>query len=365
MIRLIRNLLLSNPAKTVFKKFLYFFLLGFTSCIDPFKADVDEGSSILSMEGYITTAPGPHQIKLTRTATYGDVFRDFIRPETQANVAIRENETGLVVFLNETQRGVYETPQDFSAKLGYRYSLLITTSEGNEYTSFPSLVNDVPQLDSLSYLTITIPTGDRLNPRSGIQLIAHFQDPPDELNYYFWNIKNPVSTVETFPEFYRPPRSLPTDPYQPKDCCKYCNIPGYSVSRALFLADDVNFNGLPTSQIAGYVEDDGFRLSFKYRFLFEQLAISSETFRYLNLINQQMTLSGGVFDLPPANIRGNIVNISNPDETVLGHFFAAGVSSKQVTLEGAKLNLLQIQRAFNDDCRELPNSVESEDWFQD
>ncbi|MBW3467788.1 DUF4249 family protein [Arthrospiribacter ruber] len=167
MIRLIRNLLLSNPGKSVIKKFLYFFLLGFTSCIDPFKVDVDEGSSILSMEGYITTAPGPHQIKLTRTATYGDVFRDFIRPETQANVAIRENETG------------------------------------------------------------------------------------------------------------------------------------------------------------------------------------------------------GVFDLPPANIRGNIVNISNPEETVLGHFFAAGVSSKQVTLEGAKLNLLQIQRAFNDDCRELPNSVESEDWFQD
>ena len=42
--------------------------------------------------------------------------------------------------------------------------------------------------------------------------------------------------------------------------------------KALFLAEDSNFNGLNTGQIAGFIEDNGFRLSYKYRFDFEQMA---------------------------------------------------------------------------------------------
>lgn len=333
-------------------------LLFFSACIEPYSIEAPESESMLSVEGHITNGPGPHTIKVSRTATYGSVFVDFIRPVTQAVVGIRENETGLVVLLNELGPGVYETPQGYSAKTGHTYSLRITTRDGSEYTSFPSKVNSVPELDSVSYYTVNIPTSNRLQPRSGLQLVAHFRDPSDQQNFYFWNLKNQVSTVLTYPEFYKPPRSLPTDPYQPKDCCKYCDIPGSELLRALFIADDSNFNGLNTAQIAGYLEDDGLRLTYKYRFDLEQMAISEETFRFLRLVNQQITLTGSVFDPPPANLRGNMVSLTNPDETVLGHFFAAGVSTISVNLLGSELELLQIQRKFLDDCRVLPNAVE-------
>ncbi|WP_373523245.1 DUF4249 domain-containing protein [Aquiflexum sp.] len=347
------------------KNRILIFCILITSCIDPYTIEAPEGESMLSVEGNITDGPGPHIIKVSRTATYGSVFVDFIRPVVQANVAIREFETGLMIFLNEVRGGVYETPAGFSATTGNSYSLLITTREGLEYTSFPSKANKAPSLDSLTYHTITIPSKDRLNPRSGIKLVAHFSDPSDDRNNYFWNIKNAVSTVETYPEFYKSPRKLPTDPYEPKECCKYCDVPGFTVSRGLFLEDDTNFNGLRTSQTAGYIEDDGYRLAFRYRFDFEQMAISEETFRYLRLVNQQMILTGSVFDPPPANIRGNMISITNPDETVLGHFFAAGISSKKVSLRGSELNLLKFQQPFNDDCRELRNAVVSDDWFED
>lgn len=345
-------------------RILFLFLL-LNSCIDPYKVVAPEGESMLSIEGHITDEPGPHIIKISRTATYGSIFVDFIRPEYGALVAIREFETGEMVFLKEAKQGVYETPLGFAARIGNSYSLLITTREGLEYTSFPSKALRPPSLDSLTYQTVIIPSKDKLNPRSGIELIAYFRDPSAEKNYYFWNIKNAVSTIESYPEFYKPPRSLPTDPYQPKACCKYCDVPGFSVSRGLYLEEDVNFDGLSTSKAAGYIEDDGFRLAYRYRFDFEQMAISEETFRFLRLVNQQLTLNGSVFDPPPANIRGNIVSLSNPDETVLGHFFAGGVSRKKVSLRGAELNLLQFQQPFNDDCRELLNAVESVDWFED
>lgn len=332
-------------------------LLFISSCIEPYNIEVPEGESMLSIEGYVTNGAGPHTIKVSRTATYGSVFVDFIRPVTLATVAIRENETGLVIFLNEVAQGIYETPAAFRTVIGNSYSLKITTREGVEYTSFPSQALPVPQLDSLSHRTIIIPTENRLQTRSGLQLVAHFKDPSDAKNFYYWRVKNPISSVRTFPEFYKPPFSLPTDPYQPKPCCTFCDIPDSKLIKALFLADDGNFNGLNTGQIAGFIEDNGFRLSYKYNFDFEQMAISEETFRFLTLINQQMTLTGSVFDPPPANIRGNMVCLTNPEETVLGHFFAAGVSEKLINLSVENLDLFQIQRPFNDDCRVLTQPI--------
>lgn len=327
--------------------------------------EVPEGESMLSVEGHITNGPGPHIVKLTRSATYGSVFVDFNRPVIQASVGIRENETGIVSLLSETEQGIYLTSTDFIPIAGNSYSLLITTTEGSEYISFPSKLIEAPKLDSLSFTTVSFPTNNRLVSRSGLQLTAFFKDPSDQQNFYFWNMKSPISTVKTYPEFYKPRYSLPTDPFQPKDCCKYCDIPGFPVSRGLYLADDSNFNGLATNQIAGYIEDDGLRLSFEYRFEFEQMAISEETFRFLTLVNQQMTLTGSVFDPPPANIRGNLVSLSDPEETVLGHFFAAGVSSRKVTLFGSELELLQFQQPINDDCRLIRNSVVSAYWVND
>jgi hypothetical protein len=339
------------------RNWIYLSLILLTACIEPYAVEVPEGESMLSVEGHITNGPGPHTIKITRTATYGSVFVDFIRPVILATVAVKETETGLVTFLKETSQGTYETPDGFRATTGNSYSLRIVTSEGSEYISFPSKLHPVPIIDSLSYRSIIIPTENRLQPRSGLQLVAFFNDPSDMQNYYYWRVKNPISSVQTFPEYYRPPFSLPTDPFQPKPCCKFCDIADSNLIKALFLAEDSNFNGLNTGQIAGFIEDNGFRLSYKYRFDFEQLAISEDTYRFLRLINQQMTLTGSVFDPPPANIRGNIVCLTNPEETVLGHFFAAGVSETKVNLSVEDLDLFQIQRPFNDDCRVLTQPV--------
>lgn len=340
---------------------LLFFLCG---CIDPFPVEVSEGESLLHVEGYITTDPGPHTIKLTRTATYGSVFVDFIRRVSQATVGIQEVESGQVTFLTETETGTYVTPNGFSAEIGKSYSLRILTRDGEEYVSEPQNTLPVPEIDSLAYRTIVIPTTNRLFPKSGLQFISFFKDPPGERNFYHWKIENRISRVSTFPELYRPRGSLPEDPPQPKDCCTYCFVPDMVPFRNIFIAEDTGFDGLATSQIAGFLEDNGFRFMHRFRFDFQQMAISAETYRYLRLIDQQLSLTGSVFDPPPARLRGNIINLNDPDETVLGHFFSADVVSKRIYLRREDLDLIQSQLRFEDDCRELSNStVEGpEDW---
>ena len=85
--------------------------LTITSCIEPI--DVPPPSSQpgrLSVEGYLTTQPGPHIITLTRTAPYGSVFFSTVNSEVGASVAIRED-NGMLVELTEVSPGKYQTPR--------------------------------------------------------------------------------------------------------------------------------------------------------------------------------------------------------------------------------------------------------------
>nr|MCU0402397.1 DUF4249 domain-containing protein [Algoriphagus sp.] len=169
------------------RRFIYIFLLIPFACIDPYQVDVPEGEQLLTVEGIISTGPGPHAITLTRSATYGSIFEGLIRPVSLATVVVRDNE-GEVTFLTEDTeaRGTYFTPASFRADVGKSYTLQILTAEGKVYTSTPERVESVPPIASLELRTVTIPSPGSGFPRSGVQLIAEINDPADQNNFYYW-----------------------------------------------------------------------------------------------------------------------------------------------------------------------------------
>jgi hypothetical protein len=81
------------------------------------------------------------------------------------------------------------------------------------------------------------------------------------------------------------------------------------------------------------------------------MSISQEAYRFLRLVKQQTEISGSVFDPPPANIRGNIISLDNPEEVVLGYFIAAGESTKRIYIKGAEMDFRQNVAIVPDDCR--------------
>jgi hypothetical protein len=128
-------------------------------------------------------------------------------------------------------------------------------------------------------------------------------------------------------------------------------------NQSLFLAQDDNFNGLTTRMPAAFVEDDGRRFMFDFRIDLKQYSISSGAYRFLRLIKQQAEISGSIFDPPPATIRGNLINLDNPDVTVLGYFIAAGEASKRIYIKNSDLSFKQNKVRIPDECRELPGAT--------
>lgn len=338
------------------KKLIYLLFLLPMACIDPYQVNVPEGQQLLTVEGLIHTGSGPHAITLTRSATYGSAFEGLIRPVTGATVVVRDNE-GQITFLAEglEARGSYFTPAGFRAEIGKSYTLQIQTVDGKVYTSLPERVESVPEIEEITFNTVTVPVEGETNPRSGVQLISEFKDPTDQKNFYFWRLSPITYVLKTRPDLFTP-RTTPQNPDRiivPKPCCAICFRTEITGNRSIFIAQDDNFNGLTTRIPVAFIEDDGLRFVDKLRVDLKQYSVSQEAYRFLRLIKQQADVNGSIFDPPPATIRGNMLNLDDPEEVVLGYFMAAGESSKRIYISRSELSFRQNEALVPDDCREV------------
>lgn len=113
---------------------------------------------------------------------------------------------------------------------------------------------------------------------------------------------------------------------------------------------DEDFDGTYQRRGIAYIFDDGLRFKDTYRLDVQHLGISQETQRYLRLIDQQLRLTGSVFDPPPAIIRGNIFSIDNPEELVLGQFFAADERLLRVYIKKQNLEFFRTPQTIVPRC---------------
>lgn len=341
------------------KRLIYILLLFTLSCIDPYTVDVPEGEQLLTVDGFITNEPGPHLIRLTRSDTYGSVFQGLIRPVTEAKVALRDSEGNVTFLTEEVERGSYFTPAGFRVQAGRTYILQIELQNGKTYSSLPEIANSVPQIDSLSYESVRFATADRLNDRVGAQIYAHFRDPSDQTNFYYWRTGQGDYVLVANPELYTLPPTDPVNPRgpAPKDCCAICYRAEPSRIQRFAIAADENFNGLAQRVPVAFIEDDGLRLRRTYRAEILQLAVSREAHRFLRLVQQQTNLTGSVFDQPPANIRGNMISLSDPEEVVLGYFIVASVDRKALYIKNSDLTELATPKIIPDDCLTVPGAT--------
>jgi hypothetical protein len=226
--------------------------------------------------------------------------------------------------------------------------------DGKVYTSLPELVNASPPIKNLSYQSKRIPVKGEINNASGVQLIVDLDDPADQNNFYYYRNSEATYVLETRPDLYTTP--APDRSPAPKDCCSTCFQTETVGNQSYFLSSDDNFNGLTTRLIAGFVPDNGRRFVNTYRVDLRQLNVSQEAFRFLRLVKQQSEISGSVFDPPPANIRGNMISLDDPEEVVLGFFIAAGESQRRVYIKNSQLDFVQPRAIIPDDCRVIPGA---------
>lgn len=305
------------------RKFIFWlFCLITASCISPFDPNIPDDNPKLTVDGLITDQPGPYRITLRYSAPYTNDESVFSRYEANAAVSISDD-LGNEEALSYKQVGQYETDADFIGTVGRTYTLNIKLPDGRIYQSLPERLNYTPAIDSV-YTTYEELTSVFL--RGRFYLYLDFTDPIASEDFYQWE----------WAHYKFEPYCLINVRYnRAVNCCQPC----WSIDRCLGciqIQSDKFYNGQKVKRIS--VTTIPYETKDPYFIIIKQKSLTESAYKFWQSVSEQIANSGGIFDKPPITIKGNIINISNPDEQVLGYFGASSIVELPVYIPRDKID---------------------------
>lgn len=250
------------------------FSVGFLSCEDVVDVELKESAPRLVVEASLLWDVDKEEntqfIRLTTTAPF---FEENIPPAIDATVSVMDDNGREYVF-EEMADGIFRN-DEIDPSLELEYTLIIEY-EGETYTATEPLV-PTPQLDFV--------TQDR-GGFSGddYEFKVYYTDPAEMQNYYLFRYVNDDVSLQIYDdEFTNGNRTF-----------------------AFFNDEDASAGDIVAFEIQGISR--GF---YEYMFI---------------LRSQSGSSNGGPFQTQPGIVRGNIVNITNPDNFAFGYFRLSGTN---------------------------------------
>jgi hypothetical protein len=276
------------------------------SCIDPFEYDPDQTERILVVDGQFTTQRSDHYLRINQTPLFGLTAGVAVK---QAIVALVDGK-GEKVFYSETEEpGVYRLPEILAkGEVGETYYLEIQRKNGSVYRSTPQVMPPRVEMDSVYWEL----DGNfvRIYADSGL---------PDDGKTVFlkWEFEEDYS----FPEIICNPFGITNT----------CYFKEKQLIRFLALRTNNDNNIQRFERVKVHTELNVAQHAEKWRgrhyYSVYQQSISEEAYDYWQKINDASSPSGTVFDVIPGTISGNVFNVDDPDETVVGLFELASVDT--------------------------------------
>lgn len=271
--------------KKIITLFLLIFTFVFTSCEEVIQVDVDTATPRLVVEASINWQKGTQgnmqSIKLTKSTGY---FEDVIPVTSGAIVTVTNSSNKVFNFIENQKTGVYVC-FNFEPKLNETYTLTIKTN-GETYTA-------TEKMYPVAAITKFTQNNNGGFGGKDIEIKTYFNDPADEVNYYLF--------------FYR---------YKNQKTSNF------------YADEDSYFNG---NEFFSMSQNDSIKVGETINVT--HLAISKSYYNYMNIIVNLTGQNGGPFQSPPSTVRGNVVNVTKPDNYPLGFFSVSETDTKEYTVQ--------------------------------
>jgi hypothetical protein len=244
-----------------------------SSCEEVIPLNLDTAPPKLVVEAAIVwkkgTTGSTQKIKLSNTVSY---YSDTASKVLGATVFIKNSANTLFTFTEVPNTGEYRCV-DFVPVIGENYTLTII-SNGNTYSANETLQSVAP---------ITTVEQNNQGGFSGknVEIKTNFIDPPNVTNYYLYRYTYSSQVKSNF-----------------------------------YVDEDVFFNGNPFFSLSrNSTIKAGDRIEINH------YGISKTYYNYMSiLVNIAGNTGGGPFQSPPATVRGNIINTTQPENFPLGYF---------------------------------------------
>ena len=302
------------------------------SCVEPFEPELHESQEVMVISGMITDQPGRHEISVSRSSSYRlPVFQG-----VEFCIVTVEDQDGNMVHYNNTGEGIYEAdlPESF-LEVGDAVSLKVITPNGLEYRSSYDTILSCPELDSIYWELGYQETLDPEFTRPGIQFYLDMSGETTDSRNIIWQVDETWEYWASLIGNHIMRGWGTTEEFRTNvifKCWKHFPLDQvYIASTRSQTSNEVR--RLPLS----FVSNETDRLSVTYSINVKQQSLSSEAYDYWRRMNDQAVESGGMYETQPASVAGNIYNAYNPEEVVLGFFYATDLKEKQIFVKNNNL----------------------------
>lgn len=309
--------------------FIAILVLWICSCVEPFKLRVKSNLRILTVDATLTDSTDEQSINLNESVNVtGNVV---LYPILKAKVELLVNNTEKIAFI-EKGAGKYALPSGFRTKAGSKYKLFFTKADGTKYESGEDEMFSVPEIIRVHDKFVENGIEKNFGNEHANYVYLDTQDPANEKNNYVWSWQlwerqNICFTCEggRYFETPRPAGCKRENGYEGITYDYYCDGNCWEIftSKELNVFTDIYTNGNPiTNRLIAKIPFYNFGGAL---IEIKQQSVSSNAYRYLKLLADQVQNNGSLVDTPPAALIGNIKNISQPDEIIAGFFMVTSV----------------------------------------
>jgi hypothetical protein len=287
-------------------------------CLEEINPEDIATENLLVVDAKLTSEPVKQRVVLSRTIPLNS--SDTPPPETGATVWIEFENTNRLNF-QEASPGVYESNYPFAAELNTNYTLHITTSNGNEYQSDPTEMVPTPEFDSLYVEFEAAPSPTNIF-GGYFSFFIDSRANQEQAKYFRWEWNSTYQLEVPMPSrwlwtggnnFVFRELGSPNDSLQVQICWRSDLIRNINIKSMLEGEREVI-----RQPIHRFHSDSGF-MKMRYSIQVKQYALSEKSYQFWNLIKESNS-QGFLFDIQVGTITGNIRNVANTTETVLGYF---------------------------------------------
>jgi hypothetical protein len=297
-------------------------LTAFDSCKKPLDIKTtDSNANVLVVEGLINIGADSTKIKLSRTVIIGN--KTTINPENKAIVTI-ENAQVTVATLPEIAKGTYAVP-GLNLDKTKQYRVRVKTSNGKVYLSELVDAKVTPPIDSVGY---------KIN-ADGIQVYANTHDDTNNSRYYLYNYDEAWKFNTKYVSGYISngssivPRSI-------AQSVGTCYTGGSSniilVTSTAALSQDVSHQFILST-----IQASSERISIKYSIQVTQTVLTKQAYTFWENLRKNTEQLGSIFDAQPSLLTGNVYNIADANEPVIGYISAGTTQKKRIFIDRKEL----------------------------
>jgi len=312
------------------------------ACIKTYEPEFKNDSvSKWVIDGSITNQEGWQEVRISQSSSYGSAFY-FPIDDCQVSIFDDLGQEFQLENVGDGNYGIWLSSEYLVP--GRFYYLRVTTSDGKVFQSNPDQMPDSSQMQQTNFEIEDHPTLDPEIFIRGLQFYIDLNDIGGSNQYFRWNITETWEFHSAYPKQFWYDGEV--HEYIPRDSSTYFCWTTETYPQIFTLTTERLDESFVKDIPLHFVSSETEKLAILYSYLIEQISMSEEAYNYWEQLKENVNVGEGLYASQPMAIQGNISNVDNPDESVLGFFSATSVSSKRYFIEPID----DLELFFSDRC---------------